>query len=464
MSEFAVQKLKRGATKVVKSGSDAALDDEIDAKRALLKKMKKKGSATSDSEEEAELESVDEEDEDEDEDEEDEEQGDIEDDEDVEEEDEEEQEGEEEDEEAGESEVEEDEDEDVEAEEDEDNDNSEEDSDGEEEDGDGDGDGDEDEEDEEDDEDSESESDVPNTKGKVEPTPKKRPDLYGRDLPTPSSLMAAATDSSTVSSQASLAGEASGPGKYVPPHLRKLMQQQQQGASGSSSSSSSTTSASSTPSGPSAEATQRLRRQVNGQLNKLTVENADAVLKELRKLGDATSKGDLLNALVHCVIETILTMPRTQRVTVLADAALVACLHRMDGAHVGSAFMEAVVRELQVVINRDESKAADNGDADQPPEMPSDAAIATAQNLVVLLCGLYAFKVVGCQLVMDALSTIALECKNWPLAAEMLVAGLDYAGIDIRKDDPAALKSTLPHRSCPHDYITFCNRWTLLST
>lgn len=49
-----------------------------------------------------------------------------------------------------------------------------------------------------------------------------------------------------------------------------------------------------------------LKRQLRGQLNRLSVENVDAVNKEIRKLIEQTSRGDVSDALVDTIIEFIL--------------------------------------------------------------------------------------------------------------------------------------------------------------
>lgn len=131
-------------------------------------------------------------------------------------------------------------------------------------------------------------------------------------------------------------------------------------------------------------------------------------------------------------------------------------MHRVDGPQVGSRCLERIISEIKHVFATGiPHRASEVSGPGTDALALINAAISSGPNtqappnLVVLLAGLFSFRIIGSQMVSDTLQQIAVAPGNndnqvtWETAVEMLFTGFENVGMALRKEDPAALKEVL---------------------
>jgi len=270
--------------------------------------------------------------------------------------------------------------------------------------------------------------------------PTRKPDIFGRDIAAQNAEKG--RDSTLLTTQSSLAellkSQAAGVNKYIPPHIRRKLAAEgihvdamgRPIAPGAGTSTSSAAEPKKAPAAPAVSEKQlRVRQSVTSTLNKITSDNAEAMYREMVKLTEHNSRGEVMDALCFCTLELILSQPRLMPAILLAITSIVACFHRKEGTHIGSLFMERTVREIKVLIEN--------------PGQLKDTNPKAGAHLIIFLAGLLLFKVVHAQLVVNVLTHIAEDCSAWDEALALLYHGFRYAGMAIRKDEPAMLKDLI---------------------
>jgi nucleolar MIF4G domain-containing protein 1 len=342
--------------------------------------------------------------------------------------------------------------------------------------------------DEDEDEDEDADETDEEKTAPVAPVAPRKPDIFGRDLPDPPSRRGGATDTLDASSLASgvasaavraasglpvgalaeaylpaarksagtaagddaslaAASEAAGAGKYVPPAMRKMLEAQAKAAAaaapaagGAKKSVQSAVSAALGGGDPTAllagatPTAARLRQAITGILNKISPLAVDASYAQVHALIAGASRGDVNEALCFCLHHACLAQVRILPAILTTAAALVAALHRAEGAQVGSLHMERLVHEVRFLSA---SYTRTSLPASNPRALPS---------LLTVLAALLLFKVVSAQLVLGALSHVLAApdaALPWPVKADALTAALGVAGLELRQEDPVALKGLL---------------------
>ena len=124
---------------------------------------------------------------------------------------------------------------------------------------------------------------------------------------------------------------------------------------------------------------QKLRRHINGQLNRLAEGNLDTIVSELDGLYQTYSRGDVTAYITEQCLDTITAQMNLSESIIVLYAALLTAMHRIVGA-------EFAAHVLQVSISRFMSTYGRLLQAD------SHASTRECVNIVTLLCHLFNVK------------------------------------------------------------------------
>ena len=187
--------------------------------------------------------------------------------------------------------------------------------------------------------------------------------------------------------------------KYIPPSLRKQT-------------------------GSDTESLQRLRRQVQGQLNKLSEANLLSILAETEKFYHTNARQYVASTLIDLILSLFCDPSVLQNTFVILHAAFVAALYKVIGTDFGAEFVSQLVHRFESF-----HKVHPMANGKQ------------SVNLISLLAHLYTFHVIRSNLVFDHLR-ILLETLS-ETNAELLLRIVRDAGPQLRQDDPSSLKDTV---------------------
>ena len=184
--------------------------------------------------------------------------------------------------------------------------------------------------------------------------------------------------------------------KYIPPSLRKQT-------------------------GSEAEALQRLRRLIQGQLNKLSETNLLSILAEMEKLYQTNARQDISSTLTDLLLSLFCDLSILQNTFIILHASFVAAVYKVIGTDFGADFVSQLIHRFENFY--------------VGHQVPLGKQCV---NLISLLAHLYTFHVVGSNLVFDHIRLL-LESLN-ETNAEILLRIVRDAGPQLRQDDPSSLK------------------------
>lgn len=184
--------------------------------------------------------------------------------------------------------------------------------------------------------------------------------------------------------------------KYVPPSLRKQKN-------------------------PDSETLQRLRRQLQGQLNKLSEANILCIMAEVEKLYQSNARQDVTSTLIDLLLFLFCDHSILQNTFIILHASFVAALYKVIGTDFGAEFVSQLVERFERYHKPNETTNEKQG-----------------VNLVSLLAHLYTFHVIGNNLVFDHIRVLLKTLSE--TNAELMLRIVRDAGPQLRQDDPSSLK------------------------
>lgn len=156
-------------------------------------------------------------------------------------------------------------------------------------------------------------------------------------------------------------------GKYVPPSLRAAA-------------------------GSDAELAQRLRRQTQGLLNRLSEANLLSILGDVEKLYRSNPRQYVTSTLIDLLIAIIRERTSLQDTFIILHAGFITGLYKLTGSDFGAQMIEEIVQQFDKAYDAQlEDAQAENG--------------KEALNLMSLLAQLYNLQVIGSALIFDYLRT-----------------------------------------------------------
>ncbi|KPI40329.1 Suppressor of glycerol defect protein 1 [Cyphellophora attinorum] len=187
--------------------------------------------------------------------------------------------------------------------------------------------------------------------------------------------------------------------KYVPPSLRKAQSE-------------------------SSEATLRLRRQLQGHLNKLSEANLISIVTEVESMYRTNARGDVTNILIDLLLNLFTTPSTLSNTFIILHAAFATALYRLIGVDFGAQLISSLVDRF---LDHHQNTTT----ATTTPKEPL--------NLLSWLSYLFTFSLVASPLITSLISRL-LE----PLTetnAELLLRIIRDCGPQLRSTDPTALKT-----------------------
>lgn len=172
-----------------------------------------------------------------------------------------------------------------------------------------------------------------------------------------------------------------------------------------------------------AEALNRLRRQLQGLLNRLSEANLLSILKEVEQIYQSNPRQYVTSTLIDLLLGLVCDRTALTDTFLILHAGFIAAVHKILGSDFGAQLIEKIVSEF----DRFYDSFRQNGSTEKQPA-----------NLLSLLAELYNFQVIGCNLIFDYIKLFLAELSD--LNAELLLKLVKLSGPQLRQDDPSALK------------------------
>ncbi|KAM6410999.1 LOW QUALITY PROTEIN: nucleolar MIF4G domain-containing protein 1 [Pluvialis apricaria] len=166
----------------------------------------------------------------------------------------------------------------------------------------------------------------------------------------------------------------------------------------------------------------RLKKMVNGLINRLSEPNLSSISGQMEDLYMANSRKDMNETLTDILMNACVTAVAMPTRLMMEHVLLVSILHHNVGVEVGAHFLEAVVKKFDEVCK-------------------SDAEGKECENLLALIAHLYNFHVVHSLLIFDILKKLVSIFTEKEI--ELILFLLKNVGFSLRKDDALALKELI---------------------
>ncbi|NXO36067.1 NOM1 protein, partial [Locustella ochotensis] len=166
----------------------------------------------------------------------------------------------------------------------------------------------------------------------------------------------------------------------------------------------------------------RLKKMVNGLINRLSEPNLSSISGQIEELYMANSRKDMNDTLTDILMNACVTAVAMPARLMMEHVLLVSILHHNVGIEVGAHFLEAVVKKFDELCK-------------------SDAEGKECENLLALIAHLYNFHVVHCLLIFDILKKLVSTFTEKEI--ELILFLLKNVGFSLRKDDALALKELI---------------------
>ncbi|CAK6434187.1 unnamed protein product [Pipistrellus nathusii] len=190
-------------------------------------------------------------------------------------------------------------------------------------------------------------------------------------------------------------------GRYIPPHVLRAEE---------------------TVDARKKEERERLKKHVQGLINRLSEPNMASISGQLEELYMAHSRKDMSDTLTGILMSACAPGTAMPGRLVMEHVLLVSILHRTVGIEVGAHFLEAVVRKFDDVYKKgSEGKECDN--------------------LFTIIAHLYNFHVVQSLLIFDILKKLIGTFTEKDI--ELILLMLRNVGFSLRKDDALSLKELI---------------------
>lgn len=185
------------------------------------------------------------------------------------------------------------------------------------------------------------------------------------------------------------------PAKYVPPSMRK-------------------------PAGSDEEVLKQLRRQLQGQLNRLSEANLLSILQAIQDFYTRNARQHVTSLLIELLANLICDPSVLNDTFLILHAGFAAAVYRTVGIDFGAQLLESIVQSFDTHYGTFEGKQA--------------------LNLLAFLSNLYAFQVVGSEIMFDYIRMLLDKEHFSEASTELLLRVIRMSGTQLRQDDPSALK------------------------
>ncbi|KAG0287627.1 suppressor of glycerol defect [Linnemannia gamsii] len=219
-------------------------------------------------------------------------------------------------------------------------------------------------------------------------------------------------------------------GKYLPPHLRAAAA----AAAAAEASGGASALAKAIPR-QNTEELLRLRRQLQGLLNKLSESNIEAILMDIEALYRKYPRADVSETITDMILSAISSKANLLDSFVILYATVVASLYRLVGIEFAAHFIQTLVEQF----DGHHALASSTKSTEMTDETLN--AVKQCTNLIVLVSELYNMHVIACVLVYELIRWFMTELSE--LNVELVVKIVKTSGYQLRQDDPTTLKTII---------------------
>ncbi|KAI1030414.1 hypothetical protein LB503_012155 [Fusarium chuoi] len=190
--------------------------------------------------------------------------------------------------------------------------------------------------------------------------------------------------------------------KYVPPSLRRAANSEEERKS-------------------------RLRKQVQGLINRLTDANILSIVKSVEELYQNNARGDVTDVITDAIMAQICKPESLPDQFFVLAGGFAAAIYRLIGSSFGSVLIRRIVEDF-------------GGHYEQASkEQNAESAIQKeASNILTLLSQLYVFEVVTCKIIFDYMERLLSDLNE--INVELLLRICRMAGRMLKQDDQQSLK------------------------
>ncbi|KAF5647433.1 SGD1-like protein [Fusarium sp. NRRL 52700] len=190
--------------------------------------------------------------------------------------------------------------------------------------------------------------------------------------------------------------------KYVPPSLRRAANAEEERKS-------------------------RLRKQVQGLINRLTDANILPIVKSVEELYQNNARGDVTDVITDAIMAQICKPESLPDQFFVLTGGFAAAVYRLIGSSFGSVLIRRIVEDF-------------GGHYEQASEeQNAESAIQKeASNILTLLSQLYVFEVVTCKIIFDYMERLLGDLNE--INVELLLRICRMAGRMLKQDDQQSLK------------------------
>ncbi|KFY01568.1 hypothetical protein O988_02678 [Pseudogymnoascus sp. VKM F-3808] len=192
---------------------------------------------------------------------------------------------------------------------------------------------------------------------------------------------------------------APGAAKYVPPSLRK-------------------------PSTSDSEDLARLRRQIQGQVNRLTEANLISILGEIETIYRNNARQHVSSTLVDTLLASVCEPAALSNTHIILLSGFISAVYKVIGADFGTHVIQQIVERFEKYYTN--LQGAGNTETKE------------TSNLITLVSELYNFQVIGSTLVFDYIRMFLGTFSE--LNTELLLKMIRTSGPQLRQNDPSSLK------------------------
>ncbi|KAI9702630.1 MAG: suppressor of glycerol defect [Bogoriella megaspora] len=172
-----------------------------------------------------------------------------------------------------------------------------------------------------------------------------------------------------------------------------------------------------------AETLQRLRRQAQGLLNKLSEANVLSIVRDFEQLYQTNARQPVSSVLINLLVGLLCDPAPLDDTFIILHAGFLSAIYTTIGTDFGGQLLERFVQDF---------------DQQYEAAKVSEAAGKQTANLISLLAQLYNFQVLGSTLVYDYIRLFLQDLSE--LDTELLLRIVKSSGLQLRQDDPSSLK------------------------
>ena len=218
-------------------------------------------------------------------------------------------------------------------------------------------------------------------------------------------------------------GDAVKPTKYVPPHLRKKMQEKESNNEEDTDEGVVETSSKADP-----ETILQIKRSLNNSLNRLSENTIESVSKSLSSLYSQHPFHDINDCIWENMRLACVPPHAVMSGLIPLYLAAISGVHWLggDGIQLGGCIVEWSVRELHESLVKARQPNVESNESKE------------GSNYLLIICYLYNYGVLHCTLIYGLIRDLISSFKEVDIEALLLI--LSHCGQQLRSDDPSALK------------------------